>query len=123
MIKDSLIFIKHVLESIRLIESFSKPLTKEKLAKNELRQSAILRELEVVGEAVKNLPEEFTNKYPNVEWKKIAGLRDKLIHHYFGVDLNIVWEVIEKDLPSLKKKLEEILSKEEQKNNNHPSKI
>ena len=114
MIKDSLIFVKHILASIRLIQSFSRPLTKEKLTKNELRQSAILRELEVIGEAVKNLPEEFTNKYRNVEWSKIAGLRDKLIHHYFGIDLDIVWEVIEKDLPSLKKKLEEILVKEEQ---------
>src|SRR3989344_3857136 len=116
MIKDSLVFIEHMLESIKLIQAFSRHLTKEKLAKNELRQSAILRELEVIGEAVKNLPEEFINKYPNMEWKKIAGLRDKLIHHYFGIDFDIIWEVIEEDLPPLKKNLEDILNKEKQIN-------
>lgn len=111
MIKDPLIFIEHILESIRLIESFFKNIPKDKLRKDKLRQSAVIRELEVIGEAIKNLPVEFTDKYPNIEWRKLAGLRDKLIHHYFGVDLNIVWEVIEKDLPDLKKKLKEILKK------------
>lgn len=115
MTKEPLIFIKHIIESIELVESFSRHITKDKLEKNKLRQSAILRQLEIIGEAAKNLPEEFTDKYLNVEWKKIAGLRDKLIHHYFGIDIDIIWEVIDKDLPDLKKKLTEILDKESRK--------
>ena len=105
-------FIKHIIESIELVESFSRHVTKDKLEKNKLRQSAILRQLEIIGEAAKNIPKEFTDKYKHIEWQKIIGLRDKLIHHYFGVDINIVWEVVDKDLPNLKRKLLEILDKE-----------
>ncbi len=112
MKKDPLIFIKHILESIEKIGLFCKDFTKDKLKKDDLRQSAIVRELEVIGEAVKNLPKAFRERYRNIEWKKLAGLRDKLIHHYFGIDLDIIWEVLEKDLPKLKKNIIFILSKE-----------
>ena len=111
MNKDPEIFLKHILESIKLIESFSKNLNKSKFLKNKLRQNAIVRELEIIGEAVKNLPHNYTARHPNLEWSKIAGLRDKLIHHYFGVDLNTVWDVVKGDLPQLKKKIQEILAK------------
>ena len=111
MNKDPEIFLKHILESIKLIESFSKNLNKNKFLKNKLRQNAIVRELEIIGEAVKNLPHNYTARHPNIEWSKIAGLRDKLIHHYFGVDLNTVWDVVKGDLPQLKKKIQEILAK------------
>jgi len=102
MNKDPLIFIEHILENINLIEE-SKTSSKEDLEKNKTLQNAILRELEIIGEAVKNLPKSFTEKYKNVQWKQIAGLRDKIIHHYFGVDLNLVWDVINSDIPQLKK--------------------
>lgn len=110
MKKDPKIFLQHILESIKLLESFSKNLTFEKFSKNRLRQNAIVRELEIIGEAVKNISWTFRDKHPTVEWNKIAGLRDKLIHHYFGVDLKTVWDVIEQDLPKLKKQILEILS-------------
>lgn len=110
MKKDPKIFLQHILESIKLLESFSKNLTFEKFSKNRLRQNAIVRELEIIGEAVKNISRTFRDKHPTVEWNKIAGLRDKLIHHYFGVDLKTVWDVIEQDLPKLKKQILEILS-------------
>jgi uncharacterized protein with HEPN domain len=109
MKKSSEIFLKHILESIKYIESFSKKLTKNKLINNRLRQNAIIRELEIIGEATKNIPNSFRKKYPDVPWKGIAGMRDKLIHHYFGVDLNEVWDVIRGDLPKLKKQIQEIL--------------
>ena len=107
MNKDPLVFIEHILENINLIEE-SKTSSKEGLEKNKTLQNAILRELEIIGEAVKNLPKSFTEKYPQVQWKQIAGLRDKIIHHYFGVDLNLVWDVINSDIPKLKKEILEI---------------
>ena len=111
MKKDVFVFIEHILENINDIERFSQGLTKEKLKKNKLKQKAIVRSLEIIGEAVKNIPTSFREKHPSIEWTKIAGLRDKLIHHYFGVDFNTIWDVIKYDLPELKKKVKGILTK------------
>ncbi|MBU0959032.1 MAG: DUF86 domain-containing protein [Nanoarchaeota archaeon] len=101
-------YIKHILENIKDIEEFSKELTKNKISEDKLRQKAIIRSIEIIGEAVKNLPESFRKNYPKIPWKKIAGTRDRIIHHYFGIDLDIVWEIIKKDLPALKKQILEI---------------
>lgn len=113
--KDPMLFLIHVCESIKNIESFLQGISKEKFIKDELRKSAVVRELEVIGEAVKNLPIDFYVKYPYVEWKEIAGTRDKIIHHYFGVDFDIIWDITKKDLPQLKKDISEIIEKERKK--------
>lgn len=112
MTKEPLIFIEHILKSIEKIESFSKGVSKEKFFKNELIQSAIIRQIEIIGEAVKNLPKEFTIKYSFIPWGEIARTRDKLIHHYFGVDLEAVWKVINDDLTKLKENMNEIIKQE-----------
>ena len=70
---------------------------------------AAIRNLEIIGEAAKNIPEDIKSKYPEIPWKAIAGMRDKLIHSYFGVSLSIVWETIKNDLPTLKYQIERIL--------------
>ena len=75
------------------------------------QNSAVIRQIEIVGEAVKNLPQDFTNKYKEISWIRIAGMRDKLIHHYFGVDKETIWEVIEEDLPKLRKQIRKILER------------
>ena len=106
--KDDLIFIKHILDSIDAIERFSKNLTKEKLIKNRLKQSAIVREIEIIGEAVKNMSDKLKYNHSEIEWKEIAGTRDKMIHHYFGVDLDIVLGIIKHDIPILKKQISKI---------------
>ena len=109
---ESLPYLEHIIDAVNDIESFTKGLTKSKFLKNKLRQSAVIRQLEIIGEASKNLPENFREKYSEVEWKKIAGTRDKIIHHYFGIDLNTVWDIIKKDLPDLKRKIIAILKTE-----------
>ena len=99
------LFIEDILNSIKNIGEFSKNLDKDKFSKNNLRQSAIIRQLEIIGEAVKNIPNSFREKYPKIAWKDIAGLRDILSHAYFGVNLDRVWKIIESDLPKLKKEI------------------
>ena len=106
--KNPLIFIEHILENIKIIEQFSKNLSKKEIERDKQKQYAIIRAIEVIGEAVKNLPENFVQKYPNVNWKQIGGTRDKLIHHYFGVDLDSIWKIITYDIPLLKKQVKEI---------------
>lgn len=106
--KDDLAFVKHILDGIEAIEKFSKNINKKTLRSNRLKQSAIIREIEVIGEAVKNISLSLKNKHPEIEWREIVGTRDKMIHHYFGVDLDIVWEIIKNDLPDLKEKILEI---------------
>ena len=104
------LFLNDILENINYIEQFSKGLTKAGLEKNKLKENALVRCLEVIGEAVKNIPDSFREKYPGVEWKKIAGFRDIIIHAYFRVDLDITWTVIKNDIPKLKKQIEIILT-------------
>ena len=73
---------------------------------------AVVRNLEVIGEASKNIPEEIKLRYQNVYWKGIIGLRNRIIHEYFGVDLKIVWHILTKELPPLRKQMEQILEEE-----------
>ena len=115
MKRDFILFVEDILEGIKNIEDFSKELSEREFMKDKLRQSAIVRQIEIIGKAVKNIPEEFRKKYLEVEWKKIAGTRDVIIHAYFGIDLDLMWKVIEEDIPELKKQIEKIL-KEERKN-------
>ena len=103
--KSDLIFIEHMLESIKAIEDFSKGITKEKLISSRLKQSALVREIEIIGEAVKNISSSLKEKHKEIAWKEIAGTRDKMIHHYFGVDLDIVLGIIKNDIPILKKQV------------------
>jgi len=112
--KDDLAFIEHILDSINAIEEFSKNMNREKLMLNRLKQSAIVREIEIIGEAVKNISQSLKNKHPEIQWKEIAGTRDKMIHHYFGVDLNIVWDIVKINLPDLKDKILKIKADEKQ---------
>ena len=107
--KGDVVFLKHILDSINAIEQFSKNMTKDKLNSSRLKRSAIVREIEIIGEAVKNISQNLKHKHKEVEWKEIAGTRDKMIHHYFGVDVNIVWDIIKNGLPQLKKQIQQIL--------------
>lgn len=109
--KEDLVFIEHILESIKAIEDFSRALSKDEFFKSRLKQSAIIREIEIIGEAVKNISRTLKSRHKEVEWENIAATRDKMIHHYFGVDLNIVWNIVKKDIPGLKKNITRIKRK------------
>lgn len=110
MKKDPKIFISHILESIELIERYSKNKTQAQFQKDIAKQDAIIRRFEIIGEAVKNLPPSIKSNHPDIPWKKMAGMRDVLIHEYFDVDLVLTWKVVKHDLPLIKKKLLKILS-------------
>lgn len=112
MKKDPNVFLSHILESIQLIEEYSKSLTQAKFYKSRPLQDAIVRRLEVIGEAVKNLPVSFKSKYPDIPWRQMAGMRDILIHEYFDVDLSLTWKVVKQELPRVKKQLSGILSED-----------
>ena len=98
-------YLKHILDEIEFILEKSKGLSEEEFAKDETLKRAISRSLEIIGEAAKNLPKEFRDDNEGINWKSLAGLRDRLIHHYFGVDYGIVWDVVKNELPELKKKI------------------
>ena len=110
--KGDVVFLEHILDSIEAIGQFSKNITKQDLVSNRLKRSAIVREIEIIGEAVKNISQNLKHKHKEIAWKEIAGTRDKMIHHYFGVDVNIIFDIIKKDLPKLKKQIQHILKQE-----------
>ncbi|MCK5333136.1 MAG: DUF86 domain-containing protein [Candidatus Aenigmarchaeota archaeon] len=103
------LFVEDIEESINNIQNFTQNMTLKKFLEDTLVQDAVLRRLEVIGEATKNIPTEFKDKYPDVPWKKMAGLRDVLTHFYFGINFERVWLVVKDDLPDLKKKIKKIL--------------
>jgi uncharacterized protein with HEPN domain len=100
------------LDAISDVEQFMEGVTKEEFFENKEKQFAVLRALEIIGEATKNLSRELKAKNREIQWHDIAGMRDKLIHGYFGVKLNLVWETVKKNLPDLKKQISEILKEE-----------
>ncbi|MDP1551906.1 MAG: DUF86 domain-containing protein [Methanobacteriaceae archaeon] len=105
---DDNVFLEHISDEIEFLESNFYDLELDDLMKDPVLQRACIRSLEVMGEAVKNISDDFKKEYSEIEWRKIAGLRDKLIHHYFGVDWDIVWNVIQNKIPEIKESLEKI---------------
>ena len=103
-------YIEDIITAIDKIENYTAGMAKENLIRNELVQDAVVRNLEVIGEAVKKIPNDVRSSYEDIPWRKIAGLRDILIHEYFGINMNIVWDVIENKLQPLKAAAMELLN-------------
>jgi uncharacterized protein with HEPN domain len=105
-------YLEHILEECDFLIEKSKNLNYEKFIKDPVLMKAFVRSLEIIVEAVKKIPTSFKEKHKSIPWKEIAGMRDKLIHDYFGVNYKIVWETTIQEIPKLKKDIEEILKKE-----------
>lgn len=101
MKRDINVYLDDILESIDIIQSYIENITEQEFYNSVEKQDSILRRLEIIGEAVKNIPDDFRNNYPNIPWAKIAGMRDVIIHQYYGVTLGLIWRVINSDLVEL----------------------
>ncbi len=110
MKKDPVIFLQHILESIEAIETYLQRVSQEAFHGLPEKQDSVVRRLEIIGEATKNLPEDFRKKYPDIPWKRMAGMRDVIIHQYFGINFKRVWETATQLLPLLKNQIKEVLS-------------
>jgi len=108
MVKDDLAYVEHILDCIRKIKEFSKGLSFKEFSSNELVQDAIIRNIEIIGEASKKVSSDTKQIYFEIPWKVIAGMRDKLIHDYLGVDVEVVWRTIKEDIPILERQIREI---------------
>jgi uncharacterized protein with HEPN domain len=109
MKKDDSIYLHHIIDAINTAEEYLHGIDEAKFRATRLLQDGAIRQIEIVGEAVRHVSKDLRKTYPEVPWQDIAGMRDKLIHDYFGVDLEKVWLTTQEDLPPLKEKVLEIL--------------
>lgn len=112
MSKNDTIYLQHMLDSIFKIQDFIEDVDESGFKNSELIQSAVIRQIEIIGEATKQISQSIKRKYHRIPWRDIAGMRDKLIHGYFGVDIDAVWDTIQDDIPVLEKNIAQILEKE-----------
>ncbi len=108
MKKDPRIFIDHILECIELVEDYLHGKTAEDFMGSTQLQDAVIRRIEIIGEATKNLPQDYKLQHPDISWKEMAGMWDIIVHEYFGVDLKLTWRVATEDIKGLKAQLEEL---------------
>ena len=107
--RDELVFLEDILECIEKIGEYIENLTEKEFEENSEKQDAVIRRIEIIGEAVRNISTETRNKYPHIRWREIAGMRDVVIHQYFGVTIGLVWRVATCEIPDLKDKIEKII--------------
>jgi len=112
---DELAYLKHMLDEARYLEGTAANLAQRDFLTDPTLQRAFVRSLEIIGEATKHVPQSLRTRYPTVPWRAMAGMRDRVIHDYMGVDYEIVWDVIEHKIPELRRHLEGILDSESER--------
>lgn len=107
--RDDTVYLRHMLDAIAKVEEYLQGVDEKRFAQNTLLQDGVIRQLEIIGEAVKRLSPDLRGRYAGISWKDIAGMRDKLIHDYFGVDLEAVWTTATEDILVFKEEVRRIL--------------
>lgn len=110
MPRDYRVFLEDMLGSLARIQTLTSGMSCDEFTKELTRQEAVIRNLEIIGEASKSVPHAVRSRYPEVDWARIGGLRNVLIHQYFGIDLEIIWDIIQTKLPNLDAQVKRILS-------------
>jgi uncharacterized protein with HEPN domain len=114
MSKEPIEYLKHILDECHYINSVITPeITKDHLLRDETMKRAVVRSLEVIGEATKKIPADFKLKWNTINWKNMAGMRDRLIHDYMGINYFIVWDVVRNKIPELTEQIQEVIFREE----------
>lgn len=109
MKKDDTVFLRHILDAVNWIEEYTYGMDYEGFREAHLVQDGVIRQLEIIGEVTRNLSKEFRDLHADIPWKDMAGMRDKLTHQYFGVDIAAVWDTVTGDIPGLKGNVAKIL--------------
>jgi len=109
-------YLKHIRDETNYLISHADGLSREEFFQDDTLKRAFVRSIEIIGEATKNIPDNFKQKYSHIDWRPMARMRDKLIHDYFGVDYDIVWDVVVNEIPELKQEIEKILLAESSQN-------
>lgn len=113
MSRDAIMYLQDIAESCEKILRFTEGLTQSDLVQDEKTYDAVVRNLEIIGEAAKHISDELRKKLPDIEWRKTAGLRDMLAHAYFGIDNDILWDVVKNKVPQLARITSEFLNKDQ----------
>jgi uncharacterized protein with HEPN domain len=106
-------YLRHILDEAEYLKSQAQKLSQEDFISDETLKRAFVRSIEIIGEAAKKVPDDLKQKYSHIEWRAMAGMRDRLIHGYFGIDYDIVWDVVINKIPPLQQQIEEILQNEQ----------
>lgn len=109
MKRDDTVYLRHILDAIELIREYTKGMSENEFLANTMAHDAVVRQIEIIGEAARNISDEFKDKHPKLPWGKMVGIRNKIIHEYFNVNYAIVWDTVNDDLPFLKKSIKQIL--------------
>ncbi len=107
--RDYTLYLKDMLEAMEAIEKFVEGVDFDNFQKNDMVSSAVIRKFEIIGEAAKKVPDTIRNKYPEIPWKEMSGMRDRLIHFYFGVKYSLVWQTVKDIIPSIKPLISKII--------------
>ena len=110
MKKDDSVYLHHIIDAFVQIEYYADGVSQEEFLRNRLLQDGVIRQLEVMGEAARNLSDDLRNEHPEIPWRQMVGLRNRMIHAYFNIDLQIIWEIVQGDMPVLKEKMKRILN-------------
>lgn len=109
MARDEMLYLRHILDAINTVEEYLQGVSESQFNNTRLVQDGVIRQIEIVGEAVRHISKDIRRTYPEIPWQDVAGMRDKLIHDYFGVDIEKVWYTAQEDLPVLKEQVIGIL--------------